>query len=526
MNWVETVSEKDLAQKGRALFRNGRKQIALFKVDDGLFAIDNRCPHEGYPLKEGTVEKGNCVLTCQWHNWKFDLKTGRCLLGEDHVRTYPTKVESGRVWVELSEPDPEEVKAKILAGLTTAFEKRQYGRIAREISRLVVEGHDPMEGLRNLFRQAHDKLERGMTHAYPAAADWLAYAAETKDDAEKQVACLTEIVDHLSLDVLREETYPYAQDAQTFSGEAFLQAIEGEDEEAAVRLIRGALEAGLGWSHLEYWFTKAALSHYSNFGHSLIYVTKIKGLLDFLGADMLLWLLLPLIRVFCYGTKEDLLPEFRAYEGFAREAGLVFGSNQSPPDSGGVFGKNLKTALAWVREQVPSMAPEAIYETLLEANAKNLLYYDTRYQSAFDGPVVQNVGWLSFTHGITFGNAVRIQCQKFPEFWYQGLLQMACFSARNKPYMDQTQDPNPYQVEHADLFFSQALEQILDHGLAEPIFSCHLLKTAMAAREEAKIVSGSCREALLASMNRFLNSPIKQKHVRRTARQSLALANR
>ena len=64
------------------------------------FALDNRCPHEGYPLKEGT-EDDNCVLTCNWHNWKFDLKTGRCILGADHVQTYATKIEEGFVWVDF-----------------------------------------------------------------------------------------------------------------------------------------------------------------------------------------------------------------------------------------------------------------------------------------------------------------------------------------------------------------------------------------------------------------------------------------
>jgi nitrite reductase/ring-hydroxylating ferredoxin subunit len=48
-----------------------------------------RCPHEGYPLAAGQVSPGDCVLTCNWHNWKFRLDTGECLIGGDHVRGYP-----------------------------------------------------------------------------------------------------------------------------------------------------------------------------------------------------------------------------------------------------------------------------------------------------------------------------------------------------------------------------------------------------------------------------------------------------
>jgi hypothetical protein len=36
-----------------------------------VHAFDDKCPHQGYPLSQGTV--AGCVLTCQWHNWKFDL---------------------------------------------------------------------------------------------------------------------------------------------------------------------------------------------------------------------------------------------------------------------------------------------------------------------------------------------------------------------------------------------------------------------------------------------------------------------
>jgi len=68
---------------GKVIKRRG-KQVALVRVDDErVFAIDNRCPHEGYPLVEGTVK--DCVLTCDWHNWKFDLRSGACLRGGEDV---------------------------------------------------------------------------------------------------------------------------------------------------------------------------------------------------------------------------------------------------------------------------------------------------------------------------------------------------------------------------------------------------------------------------------------------------------
>ena len=104
-------------------------------VKGQIFAIDNRCPHEGFPLSKGFAND-NCVLTCNWHNWKFNLKTGECLLGEDNVRNYPINIENGNIYVDINDPSIDQIKKSIYKGLKTAFKERQYGRIAREITRL------------------------------------------------------------------------------------------------------------------------------------------------------------------------------------------------------------------------------------------------------------------------------------------------------------------------------------------------------------------------------------------------------
>jgi len=52
------------------VFKARKKQILLMGVKGQIFAIDNRCPHEGYPLSKGFAND-NCVITCNWHNWKW-----------------------------------------------------------------------------------------------------------------------------------------------------------------------------------------------------------------------------------------------------------------------------------------------------------------------------------------------------------------------------------------------------------------------------------------------------------------------
>ena len=92
--------------------------------------------------------------------------------------------------------------------------------------------------------------------------------------------------------------------------------------------------------------------------------------------------------------------------------------------------------------------------------------------------------------------------------------------------LDDSVDLSSWQVDDRAPFLADAYENVLDHGLRDPIFSAHLIKTIRAVEEESKIASTGCQRVLLASLNRFLNSPIKQKHTRRIARQSIDLVKR
>jgi nitrite reductase/ring-hydroxylating ferredoxin subunit len=75
--------------------------IALFAVDEQVFAVDNRCPHMGYPLSRGTVN--DCILTCHWHHARFDLATGGTFdQWADDVRSFPVEVRGGEIWVDLA----------------------------------------------------------------------------------------------------------------------------------------------------------------------------------------------------------------------------------------------------------------------------------------------------------------------------------------------------------------------------------------------------------------------------------------
>ena len=96
--WKLATTLSKLPQGGCKVFRVSGKQIALFKREDNIYACNNRCPHEGFPLSEGDID-ANCVLTCNWHNWKFNLVSGENLYGGDRLRVYPVEVRGEEVWV-------------------------------------------------------------------------------------------------------------------------------------------------------------------------------------------------------------------------------------------------------------------------------------------------------------------------------------------------------------------------------------------------------------------------------------------
>ena len=517
-NWHRATPYATLERKGRTVFRKEGRQIAIFRTDDGLFACNNRCPHEGYPLAEGTVSDG-CTLTCNWHNWKFDLRNGDNLYGGDRLRVYPVERRDDDVWIDLTEPTFEQKRADVLCNLRAAFEDHEYDRLARELERLRLIGGDPLDAVREAILWSYERLEFGWTHAYAGAADWLRLYDEHPQDAEIQLACLLEAIGHMAWDTLREEHYPYAQDSAPFNEARFLDALEREDEDSAVAMIRGALAGGSHFSDCESGLTRAALAHYNDFGHSLIYLGKAGDLIRRLGASVELPLLLSLVRSIRYAVREDRIPEFRKYAPTLTQWKKRGG--KGTPHAGDYIGLGVNRALS--RTAASSMnEPEPLYGALLGANAHNLLCFDMSWQSRYDNKIQDNVGWLDFTHGITFASAVRKQCSKFADTWPAGLLQLACFSGRNAPYTEEKVNLQKWRVSDPERFFANAIGGLFDHGRDEYIVSVHLVKTLMAARDEWQARGNSePTELMLAALNRFLNSPLKRKHVRRTARQAI-----
>ena len=90
------ASLEELKAKGRLVVHGAHRPILVVYDRGRVFALDNRCPHMGFPLERGSLEDG--VLTCHWHHARFDLASGCTFdLWADDVPICPVETREGSV---------------------------------------------------------------------------------------------------------------------------------------------------------------------------------------------------------------------------------------------------------------------------------------------------------------------------------------------------------------------------------------------------------------------------------------------
>lgn len=89
---------EQVAEGGAGTFEAGEAVVAVFRVQGQLYAIDSACAHEDGPLGEGDQHDG--VVTCPYHGWRYDVRSGACLTRADRaVGCYAIKESGGLIWV-------------------------------------------------------------------------------------------------------------------------------------------------------------------------------------------------------------------------------------------------------------------------------------------------------------------------------------------------------------------------------------------------------------------------------------------
>ena len=560
--WVPAIPVHALPETGGKLFTYLDKRIALFRTPRGVFATDNRCPHQGYALVQGDVKDD--VLTCAWHNWKFRLQDGDCTFGGEAVRSYPVRITSGLIEVDVQDAAQEIVRPVLFASLLEAMGEVDVGRIARDTMRLQGIGTPLPEIVREGVRYAAPRAEYGWDHSLATLTDCLRLAAMFEGPIRSLPVVQGLAV--ASQDQVRRPLRPQPDPLDPIAAygsledglAAFPALVDDEQVDEAEALFRGLLAAGATREQLRHALLEAVTDHFLSYGHAMIFCQKAFELIDSIGWAEADTVLAPLVPDITWGTRYDRLPYMRRFLQTWEAAELDLASLVSKQDGGVLDGPAFRRALLDGKPEEAFSALGGALEAgvpvfrLIDETSRAAAERLGRFDIDLDLDDTNEWGWLDVTHTLTYTDALRWawSVDPSPEV-LRGLFHAAWFvqwtgqlDARGS-----ITAPAPHRTEDADDVFAaivgrdpdgavalvegyegprQPLEVAVGRAAAEdhsvaPIMVAHTVKTAQAAIVESRALGdepGS--RARLSAAARFLASPKRERFVYQATLEAVA----
>ncbi len=551
LRWIPACRLHELPVGGSHLVKSGDHRIALFRTEEGIFGVDNACPHEGYPLIQGEVR--DCLLTCVWHNYKFDLKNGDCVMGEENVRSWPARVVDDLVEVGIEDRPPN--IDGFWSSLETGLQERRVGQVARDLARLLKAGisTDQLLGYAAVYDAR--RAEWGSTHALALAAELRHYQHSTEP-----VLWLMQVFELLAEAHVRrperERPKPRFTTATPEQVAARLRKlVEEEQASEAEALMLGALKRGWGPTEIEPMLFGLCADHFLSFGHRLIYSTKVCELLTHAG-----WeehapdVLGSLVFGIANGTREDLLPHWAGWR--KRMLALDLPSLWKARILGGTpswnrqllgqtltHGKPAEAFTALADALARGIPPSDLLDLLAVGACERMLRLDLAHDR---NPSVQN-GWLDVTHILTFAVAVRETLERWDDPRALRLVFQLLHFVNHSKVLDGP--PQPVVRERGDLVAAlsrgdvdsavgiaatsdpaEVFELLLDLPLRDvatrPIVVTHLIKTTLAARTLWREMDGEPGAGLpLLATVRFYAAPKDERFLQRRVHDAVGLVD-
>lgn len=284
---VKICSLHELQSDGVKVVSVQGRTVALFWHQDAVWAVDNRCPHMGFPLSQGTVADG--ILTCHWHHAKFDL-AGGCTFDPfaDDVASFRAEIRDGMVWLD-PEPVEEERIAHWTRKLREGLEQNLRLVIAKSVLGLCEAGRE-REVLTEATRFGVQNRASGWASGLSILTAMANVAPHLRE--EDRARALYHGVVHVARDVQGQP--PDFDLAPLDTAEQrpeqfrawFRRFAEVRSRDAAERCLRTAAAAGLDSEQLADLIFSAATDHlFMDVGHTLDFANKACELLDSIGWD-------------------------------------------------------------------------------------------------------------------------------------------------------------------------------------------------------------------------------------------------
>jgi nitrite reductase/ring-hydroxylating ferredoxin subunit len=282
---VRVCSLQQLQEEGRRVVAaEGRIILILFEQGE-VFALDNRCPHMGFPLHRGTIRDG--VLTCHWHHAKFDL-AGGCTLDPfaDDVPAFPVEVRDGEVYVD-PHPIERDQRAHWTRKLNEGLEQNirlvlaksvlgldELGATGEVLTRAALFGIENRASGWSTGLSILTAMANVLPHLVPgdrplALYHGLVHVARSTENQPPNFD-----LEPLETREKRPERYV----------DWFRRFVDSRSEEAAERTLRTAIHIGLPREAIADMVFGACTDHlYMDEGHALDFANKAFELLDHLG---------------------------------------------------------------------------------------------------------------------------------------------------------------------------------------------------------------------------------------------------
>jgi nitrite reductase/ring-hydroxylating ferredoxin subunit len=414
-NFVRAGLLDDVRAAGRMPVRVAGHSLALFFDDGKVYAVDNRCPHMGFPLHRGSVRDG--ILTCHWHHARFDLESGGTFdQFADEARVFPVEIRDGEVWVDLA--PREDQLAHQRRRLQDGLERNISLVLAKSVLGLLGGGEDPAEPFRagldfgTRYRRAgwgqgltmHACMMNLLPHLAPEDRPLALYhglSAVSRDSAGEPPRFVVHPLPSATADL------------ETLKG-WFRRFVEVRDAEGAERCIVSAVRAGADHIQMADMLFAAATDHrYLDVGHVLDFTNKTFEALDVAGWSHAELALSSLARGYAGANRME---ESNSWRNPVDLVEILHGAFEELPDAleagrdrRGRWEGREELAAVLLGEDGGAIA-EALLEALREGATEEGLAGAVAYAAALRiarFPTTNEFGdWDTALHTFTFANAV------------------------------------------------------------------------------------------------------------------------
>jgi nitrite reductase/ring-hydroxylating ferredoxin subunit len=429
--------------------------LALFFHEGKVYAVDNRCPHMGFPLHRGSVRDG--ILTCHWHHARFDLESGGTFdQFADEARAFPVEIKDGEVWVDLT-PRGDRL-TYLRQRLQDGLERNISLVVAKSVVGLLGGGEDPAEPFRAgldfgvRYRRAGWgqglTIHTCMTNLLPRLAPedrplalYHGLSAVSRDSAGEPPRFV--------ISPLPTGT----RDLATLKG-WFRRFVEVRDSEGAERCIVSVVRAGADHVQMADMLFAAATDHrHLDVGHVLDFTNKALESLDIAGWSHAEAVLSSLARGYAGATRME---ESNSWRNPVDLVEILDGAFEQLPEAlertrdrrGKWEGREELAAV--VLDEEPKAIAEALLEALREGATEEELAGAVAYAAALRiarFPTTNEFGdWDTALHTFTFANAVQQGLRRAPS----PELLRGVFDAAMSVHLDRFLNVPPARLPEAD----------------------------------------------------------------------------